>query len=91
MDKEIKRHLSKANLLDPVMAIGKNGITENVIKALKEHLKNKKLIKVKILKNFIQGKDKKDIFNEIAEKTDSNIVHKVGFTVTLYKKEEKNA
>ena len=48
----------------------------------------KKLIKVKILKTFIQDKDKKDIFNEIAEKTDSKIVHKVGFTVTLFQKQE---
>jgi RNA-binding protein len=90
MNKEIKELSRKANTLEPSLIVGKDGIKENTIKAIKEHLKNKRLIKVKILKSFIQDKDKKEVFNEIAEKTNSIIVHKIGFTLTLYTKEGKD-
>jgi len=88
MDKEIKKQLSKVNRLEPSLTIGKNGLTENVIKGLKQHLKNRKLIKVKILRSFIKEQDKKQLFNEIAEKTGSKIVNTVGFTVTLFQQQE---
>ena len=70
----------------PIMILGKGGLTENIIKDLKQHLKNKKVIKVKILKSFIEGKNKKEVFNEIAEKTGSELLHKIGFVIVLEKK-----
>jgi RNA-binding protein len=70
----------------PVMILGKGGLTDNIIKDLKTHLKKKKLIKVKLLKSFVDGKNKKELFNEIAQKTDSELVHKIGFVIVLEKK-----
>jgi RNA-binding protein len=90
MNKQIKELSRKTNTLEPSIIIGKGGITENTVKAIKEHLKNKRLIKVKILGSFIKDKDKKNVFSELAEKTDSEIVQKVGFVVTLHTKEEKD-
>jgi RNA-binding protein len=81
----IKELAKKANLLEPSILIGKNGLTDSTINAVKDLLKNKKLIKVKFLKSCIQDKDKRQLFKEIAEKTESIIVHKVGFVVVLYK------
>jgi RNA-binding protein len=84
--------MNKKNIMEfvhnsiPVMKIGKGGLTENIIKDLKLHLKNKKIIKVKVLKSFIEGKNKKELFNEIAQKTDSELVHKIGFVIVLEKK-----
>ncbi len=80
-----KELLEKTNLLKPVLRIGKNGLTENVIKELKNQLKKKKLIKVKLLKSFIEGKDKKKIAKEIANKTNSTIIQQIGFVVVMYK------
>ncbi len=80
-----KELLEKTNLLKPVLRIGKNGLTENVIKELKNQLKKKKLIKVKLLKSFIEGKDKKKIAKEIANKTNSKLIQQIGFVVVLYK------
>ena len=88
MNKELKELSKKANLLEPSIIIGKAGITDNTIKSIKEHLKNKSLIKVKILNTFIKDKDKKQIFSEIAEKTGSILIHKVGFVITLYKEKK---
>ncbi len=70
----------------PVMILGKGGLNGNIVKNLKQHLKNKKLIKVKLLKSFIGEKSKKELFDEIAEKTDSILVHKIGFVIVLEKK-----
>lgn len=81
-----KELLEKTNLLKPVLRIGKNGLTENVIKELKNQLKKKKLIKVKLLKSFIEGKDKKKIVAEIAAQTNSKLIQQIGFVVVLYKK-----
>ena len=49
------------------------------------NVKDKKIMKVKLLKSFIAGKDKKSIAKELAEKTKSEVVQVVGFTITLYK------
>jgi len=82
----LKKLKSKAMLLEPVVRIGKAGITNNVVKEIKKQLEKKKLIKIKLLKSFVKGKNKKLVAMELAEKTDSIIVNKVGFTVVLYKK-----
>ncbi len=80
-----KELLEKTNLLKPVLRIGKKGLTESVIKELKNHLKKKKLIKVKLLKSFIQDKNRKKIAAELATQTNSEIVQQIGFVIALYK------
>ena len=80
----------KLHALEPIIRIGKNGLTDNIVKDLKEHLKKRKLIKVKLLKSYIGEQDKKKLFQEIADKTESKIIQKIGFVIVL-EKEEKNA
>ena len=75
----------KAKTLEPVIRIGKNGLTENTIKEIKKQLNKKKLIKVKLLRAFINDKDKKLVANKIAEETNSRIIDLVGFVIVLYK------
>jgi len=76
---------SKAKLLEPVIRIGKNGLTEGMVKEIAKLLKKKRLIKIKMLKAFLQDNDRKDAAKEIAEKTGSIIIDQVGFVVVLYK------
>ncbi len=76
----------KGKLLEPIIRIGKNGINDNVLEEIRKHLKKKKIIKIKFLKSFIKGKDRKKINNEIADKTDSVLVDQIGFVAVLYKK-----
>ena len=73
------------NHLDAKVRIGKRGLSETNIRNIKDILKKDKIVKIKILQNFIKGKDKKDVFNEIAEKTNSKIIKKIGFTLILKK------
>ena len=81
--KELK---SKALELKPVIWVGKSGLTDNIIKEIKLQLKKNKLIKVKFLKGIIKEKGRKELVKELAEKTNSRIIHQVGFVVVLYRK-----
>jgi RNA-binding protein YhbY len=69
--------------MTPNMIIGKNGLTDQVIADINELLSRNKLVKLKILPAYIADKDKNAVFDEIAAKTFSKIVQKIGFTVSL--------
>jgi RNA-binding protein len=84
--KQIKELKASAKTLEPVLRIGKNGITDSLILELKKHLKKKKLIKIKILKSARGMADKKAFVNEIAQKTESELIELIGYVFVLYKK-----
>ena len=75
----------KARLIPVTIHIGKSGLTEFVIDEIKTQLKKKKLIKIKFLSSLMKKEDKKKLFNELAEKTDSEVISCVGFVIVLYK------
>ena len=77
MKKESTKHL------EPLIIIGKNGITDNTIENIKKALEKRKLIKVKMLKSFIKDKNRKEIAGMIADKTNSRVIQQVGFVVVL--------
>lgn len=82
---KIKQLKEKGKLLEPVIRIGKNGLTNNLIEEIKKQLKKKELIKVKMLRSFLQDKNKKAVAKDLAQKTDSTLIDLVGFTVILSK------
>ena len=73
-----------AHHLDPTVWIGKNGITENVIKEITRALDDHELIKIKMLHS-----DKKN-FEKNAEKiyasTNAELINNIGNVLTIYKK-----
>ena len=79
-----KRFLrSEANQLQPLIQIGKNGLTESVVELVVEALEAKELIKVSILQNC--GEDKKDIAQKLEEVEDLHIVQIIGSTIVVYR------
>jgi len=76
----------KAKQIEPILRIGKSGLTRGAIDEIKVQLKRNKLIKIKLLKSALEGKDKKELGKEIAAKTGSELIHQVGFVVVLHKK-----
>ncbi|MBN2367735.1 ribosome assembly RNA-binding protein YhbY [Candidatus Woesearchaeota archaeon] len=79
--KQIKELRAKAKLLEPIVRIGKKGLTDETIKEIKRHLKKRKLVKVKILKST---EDRKKIAKELAKKTGAELIDAVGFVVVLF-------
>lgn len=78
---------SKASVIAPVFQIGKQGITDNVIKEINDALKARELIKISVLKNA--DFTAKEIIAELAEMTDSEPVQAIGNKIVLYRLSDK--
>jgi RNA-binding protein len=86
--KQIKELKAKAKTLDPILRIGKNGITDTLILEIKKQLKKNHLIKIKILKSAREQEniDKKAFVNDVAQRTESELIELIGYVFVLYKK-----
>lgn len=84
---EKKKIKSISHSMNPVVMIGKNGLTEAIVKTLKTELENHEVVKVKFQK--FQD-EKKEIIEELADITGSVIIKSIGNIITLYKKSEKS-
>lgn len=80
---------NKSKYLKPIVWIGKNGFNEEVFKEIELQLKKKELVKIKLVKSFIEEKNKKEVAEDIALKTGAQIIDLVGFMLTIYKKSQK--
>jgi RNA-binding protein len=73
-----------AHPLKPVVHVGKNGITDTVLESIDKALDDHELIKVKLVDP--QGM-KKELAEEIAERSGGSWVGLVGHVVTLYRRQ----
>ena len=79
-----KRFLrSNANNLQPLVHIGKSGLSESVIAQIEEALEAKELIKVTILQNCEE--DKNDIAAKLDNEVGIEVVQVIGSIIVLYK------
>ncbi|MEM4559504.1 MAG: YhbY family RNA-binding protein [Acidilobaceae archaeon] len=67
--------------------IGKNGLTEGVIREIEERLRSREVVKVKLLKASLEviGSDRVGIARIIAERVNAELVDVRGRTFILYK------
>lgn len=73
-----------AHALDPLVYVGKQGVTDALIGAVNEALDSHELIKVK----FNDHKDeKKELSAEIEQRTESNVVGLIGNVAILYREQ----
>ena len=73
---------SQAHHLEPVVLIGKNGVTEGTIKTIDKALDSRELIKIK----FREFKDEKQILSEkVAKLTNSAVVGIIGHTLIIFR------
>lgn len=73
--------------LDPVLAIGKDGLTDGVVAACAEALLAHELIKVRVLAEA--PVDRKEVAVEMAQKTAATLAQVLGRTFLLYKRNPK--
>ena len=74
---------SQAHHLEPVVLIGKNGVSVGTIESVNKALEARELIKIK----FRVFKDnKQSISDEIAASTNCHVVGMIGHTVILFRK-----
>lgn len=79
---------SLAHPLNPILHIGKNGVTPEMCIAVREALEKRELIKVNVLKNCFENP--KDLGELLSERTRSLCVQVMGRRITLYKESTDN-
>jgi len=84
-----RRHLRGLGVhLQPVVVVGKNAMSEAVLKELAGALAAHELVKVRLL-DSVEG-HRKDVARELAERSGAELVQVLGRTVLLYlRREEK--
>ncbi len=81
-ERDAKRELiRRANEIDATVRVGKDGLSDSLYEEIKAQLKNRRLIKVKILKNA--DCDASETAETIAAATDSVVVDVRGGVLTL--------
>jgi len=73
--------------LDPVVNIGKEGVTPTVVQAVREAIKKRELIKVRVLQNCEE--EPKDAITVLAERSDVNLVQVIGRNGLFYKRNQE--
>ena len=74
-----------ASKMDPVLMIGKEGLSEGVEQAFLKQLNNRELIKVR----FVASKDERfDAASVLAEKAGAELVRVIGNVAIFYRKSE---
>ena len=85
---ELRKYKARAQLLDPMFKVGKAGLSDGFIKSVSEALALHDLVKVK----FVEFKEeKKTLAPQLAEKTASHLIMRVGNVAVLCRPKSKNA
>ena len=80
---------SLANGVTAIFQVGKNGISDNLIKQVDDALEARELIKLNVLET--SPDETADIANLLAQKTNSELVQIVGNKITLFRQKKKDS
>lgn len=86
LDKKKITALKKESVsLDPLVNVGKSGVTDAVIEEIKKQLKDKKLVKVRILRSADAAEDLKGTGKQLAQACGAELIDVRGRTISLYR------
>ena len=77
-----------AATLQPIFQIGKQGVTENLMKQLDDALEAREIIKITILETA--GENTKELCNELARALGAEPVQAIGSKFTIYRRSKNN-
>lgn len=77
-----------ANGIQPIMQIGKGGVSENLAKTVSDALEARELIKLTVLENC--DYTPREIADELADATSSDVVAVIGRKIVLYRESENH-
>lgn len=88
--KQIRELRSESHRLNlkPVVMIGQNGLSENVINECQQALQHHELIKIRI-PALDDKAEKKDFINQICQITDATLIQSIGHVIVIYRQNPK--
>ena len=78
---------SVASRMDAIFQIGKGGVGDAAVKSIGDALEARELVKISVLDN--SDEDAREAAENIAERTDSEVVAVIGRKIILFKKSSK--
>ena len=79
---EIRKLKGEAQRLEPVVHVGKGGLTDAVLQSIEQALRTRELIKIR----FDHERDERDVLDgQIAEATDAALIMQVGKVAVFYR------
>ena len=79
---EIRRLKGAAQLLDPMLKIGKAGLSDAFVQSVNDALSRHELVKIK----FVEFKDQKKVLApQLADRTASHLIMRVGNVMVLHR------
>lgn len=79
---QLRKFKSAAQLLEPMLKVGKAGLSEAFIRSVDTALAEHELVKIK----FVEFKEqKKELAPQLAEKTASHLIMRVGNVLVLHR------
>ncbi|HII72056.1 TPA: YhbY family RNA-binding protein [Candidatus Woesearchaeota archaeon] len=85
MTRDMNELKMKGKHLEPIVRLGKNGLTESAMEQIKKALMKRELIKVKFLRSFTESNDRKEAAKQIAEQLKATLVEQVGLVAVYFK------
>lgn len=73
----------------PTVWIGKNGVSQKLLKEIEKQLEKREMIKVKVLRSALESEEAEGIASQVAEKIEASIAEVRGHTFMLYSKQKK--
>lgn len=77
-----------AMTMDPILQLGKAGLTPENTAAVEEALAARELIKISVLQNCLE--DPREMAQVLAERTRSQVVQVIGKKIVLYREGKKD-
>ena len=77
----------RAHDMDPLVRIGKDGITDNLIQSILDAIDSRELIKVKILQNCED--EKQEIMDKLCSCREFQVVGIIGKTILIFKENKE--
>ena len=74
--------------MDPILQLGKGGLTPENTAAVEEALAARELIKISVLQNCLE--DPREMAQVLAERTRSQVVQVIGKKIVLYREGKKD-
>ena len=79
---QIRKFKAAAQLMEPMLKVGKAGLSEGFVRTVSDALAQHELVKIK----FVEFKEqKKELAPQLAEKTGSHLVMRVGNVMVLHR------
>ena len=78
---------SVASRMDAIFQIGKGGVGDAAVKSIGDALEARELVKISVLDN--SDEDAREAAENIAERTDSEVVAVIGRKIILFKESSK--